>query len=57
LNKKIPLSAKNAYLTGCVFMVSTDRFGLLKIFGGGSYYNNGNVLFFSKYKFKLISSQ
>ena len=28
-------------------MVSIDRFGLLKIFGGGSYYNNGNVLFFS----------
>ncbi len=26
-------------------MISTDRFGLLKIFGGGSYYNNENVLF------------
>lgn len=26
-------------------MVSTDRFGLMKIFGGGSYHNNENVLF------------
>ena len=28
-------------------MVSTDDFGLLKIFGGGSYYNNGNLNYFT----------
>ena len=40
INIIIPLSAEKMPLNGIRFMVSTDRFGLLKIFGGGSYYNN-----------------
>ncbi len=27
-------------------MVSSDQFGLLKTFGGGSYYNNKNYQYF-----------
>ncbi len=35
-------------------MVSYDRFGLLKIFGGGSYYNNG---IFVKKRYGMISEK
>ena len=37
-------------------MVSTDRFGLLKIFGGGSYYNIKIPQVESKYYYSSVTN-